>query len=161
MTFPTTVAGFRQDIEAAAVRLRRFDEKHSSTPRAPGKWTPKQILGHLIDSAANNHARFVLGQLRDDLDFPGYDQDAWVAVQRHDARPWQELVELWRAYNLHLAHVMERADPAALSRSRQRHSLDKIAFEPSPASRPVTLEELMLDYIAHLRHHLAQVFAED
>ena len=49
-------------------------------------------LGHLIDSAVNNHARFVRAQLQDDLVFPGYDQDGWVRVQRYDERSWPALV---------------------------------------------------------------------
>jgi len=84
----------------------QITESQSERPRAEDQWSSKQIIGHLIDSAANNHARFVLGQLKDDLVFPGYEQDRWVASQHYQEASWSQLVELWRAYNLHLAHVM-------------------------------------------------------
>jgi hypothetical protein len=159
--FATRLTDFKGRLRDTAARLRAFDERRASTPRAAGKWTPKQVLGHLIDSAANNHARFVNAQLKDDLEFHGYEQDAWVRVQRYDARPWHELVDLWLAYNLHLAHVMECADPSSRTAPRQRHSLDRIAFEVRAADEPVTLEYLMTDYIAHLWHHVEQVLASE
>jgi hypothetical protein len=157
--FATRIADFRNRLRDTASRLRAFDERRASTPRAAGKWTPKQILGHLIDSAANNHARFVNAQLKDDLEFPGYEQDAWVRVQRYDARPWGELVDLWLAYNLHLAHVMEHADPSGRTEPRRRHSLDHIAFRTRDVGESVTLEYLMTDYLEHLWHHVGQVLA--
>ena len=53
----------------------------SQTPRAQDKWSPREIVGHLIDSAANNHQRFVRAQFTDDLVFSGYQQAEWVGVQ--------------------------------------------------------------------------------
>src|SRR5437763_12551767 len=99
---------FKQTIDAAVPRLRAISESESRVPRAEGEWSSKQIIGHLIDSAANNHARFVLGQLKDDLVFPGYDQDGWVKVNHYQERSWAELIQLWKSYNLHLHHVMAR-----------------------------------------------------
>ncbi len=69
---------FRQTVNSAAERLRAIHEAQAAQPRTEDHWSSKQIIGHLIDSATNNHARFVLGQLKDDLVFPGYDQDGWV-----------------------------------------------------------------------------------
>src|SRR5215218_11115966 len=101
---------FRATVNAAAERMRAMDESEARKRRAPGAWSRKQIVGHLIDSAANNHARFVRGQLEPEhLDFAGYEQDAWVAAQRYEDEPWADLVELWRLYNLHIAHVMAGA----------------------------------------------------
>ena len=114
----------------------------------------------MIDSAANNHARFVVGQLKDDLIFPGYDQNGWVKMNHYQERPWSELIELWRAYNLHLHHVMSTADKARLTTPCTLHTLQEIAFKTVPQSEPVTLEYLMKDYVDHLKHHLAQVFGE-
>src|SRR3977135_991386 len=67
----------KETIESAAPRLLQISEAQSEQPRAEEHWSAKQIIGHLIDSATNNHARFVLGQLKNDLVFPGYDQDQW------------------------------------------------------------------------------------
>jgi hypothetical protein len=104
------LADFRRTVADAAGRLLIYSDTDAARPLAPGKWSRKEIIGHLIDSAANNHARFVRAQLHDDLVFEGYDQARWVEVQRYRERPWTDLVGLWQAYNVHIASVMESAD---------------------------------------------------
>ena len=151
---------FKETILSASDRLKKISEAESAEPRAEDHWSSKQIIGHLIDSAANNHARFVVGQLKNDLVFPGYDQNDWVTTNHYQQRPWSELIELWRAYNLHLYHVMSNADEAKLNTPRTLHTLQEIAFKTVPESEPVTLEYLMKDYVDHLKHHLAQVFGD-
>jgi hypothetical protein len=130
-----------------------------SSPGDEG-WTPKQIVGHLIDSAANNHRRFVLGQFTDDLVFDGYAQEDWVRAQAYDRADWETLVALWRSYNLHLAHMMAHAPEEVLQRERAAHTLDRIAFKTVALDRPATLEYLMRDYVVHLKHHLRQILPE-
>ena len=124
---------------------------------APGKWSPKEIIGHLIDSAANNHQRFVRAQSQDDLIFPGYDQDTWVTVQRYLDAPWQDLVTLWRSYNLHIARLMAVTPDEVRLRERKRHNLHELAWQPVPADAPATLDYFMRDYVLHLHHHLRQI----
>ena len=150
---------YRQTIEGATTRLLEINESESEQPRAEEHWSSKQILGHLIDSAANNHARFVLGQLKDDLVFPGYDQNGWVKTNHYQEESWSQLVSLWRAYNLHLHHLMAHADQRKMSTPCTLHTLQEIAFQTVPSSAPVTLEYLMQDYVVHLKHHLAQIFS--
>ena len=145
-------------VLSAAPRLLLISEGQSEQPRAEDHWSSKQIIGHLIDSATNNHARFVQAQLKDDLLFPGYEQDGWVRVQQYQKAPWPQLVELWRAYNLHLLHVMSCVPPEKLMNQCTQHSLQTIAFETVSESEPVTLEYLMKDYVVHLKHHLSQIF---
>ena len=152
---------FKQTIDSTAPRLLQLNEAQSEQPRAEDHWSAKQIIGHLIDSAANNHARFVLGQLKDDLVFPGYDQDVWVETNHYQDAPWPQLVELWRTYNLHLHHVMAHADKSKLGAPRTLHTLQEIAFKTVPKSEPATLEYLMKDYVDHLKHHLAQIFPNE
>jgi hypothetical protein len=146
----------RRAVDEALPRLNAISESESARRAAPGNWSRKEILGHLIDSAANNHARFVRARFQDELVFPGYDQDAWVRAQRYDASTWTDLVALWRSYNLHLARVMEATPHEERSRARARHNLHEIAWRTVPASQPTTLEYFMRDYIGHMRHHLAQ-----
>lgn len=150
---------FKDTIDTATPRLLEITEAESSEPRAQDHWSSKQIIGHLIDSAANNHARFVLGQLKDDLVFPGYDQDGWVATNHYQQAPWPQLVDLWRAYNLHLHHVMSHASPEKLNTPCTQHTLQEIAFKTVPQAEPVTLAYLMKDYVDHLKHHLDQIFS--
>ena len=152
---------FKHTIESASQRLRQISETQSEQPLAEDHWSSKQIIGHLIDSAANNHARFVLGQLKDDLVFPGYDQNGWVNTNHYQDEPWPQLVELWRAYNLHLQHVMAHSDKSKLTTPCTLHTLQEIAFKTVPKSEPVTLEYLMKDYVDHLKHHLAQIFTDE
>ena len=152
---------FKQTVESAAPRLLAISEPNSQEPRAEDKWSAKQILGHLIDSAANNHARFVLAQTKDDLLFPGYDQEAWVNINHYQERPWSELIGLWRAYNLQLHHLMTHASPQKMNTPCTLHTLQEIAFKAVPKSEPVTLEYLMKDYVDHLKHHLSQIFTEE
>ena len=148
---------FRRTIDTASPQLLKLSEAEAERPRAEEHWSSKQILGHLIDSAANNHARFVLGQLKDDLLFPGYDQDGWVKTNHYQEAGWSQLVDLWRSYNLHLVHLMARADKDKMSTPCTLHTLQEIAFKAVPQSEAVTLEYLMQDYVAHLKHHLNQI----
>src|SRR5262245_17020217 len=109
---------FRQTLDRAAQQLLLFSDANASVRPAPGKWSKKEIIGHLLDSASNNHGRFVRAQLQDDLVFPGYDQDEWVRVQRYQSRRWVDLVRAWHAYNHQIASVMAAADEDALTRRR-------------------------------------------
>jgi enamine deaminase RidA (YjgF/YER057c/UK114 family) len=136
---------FAAILEEAPPRLAALTEIQSQPRPAPGKWSPKEILGHLIDSAANNHHRFVRFQ-GDEARFPPYAQEEWVARQGYQEARWSVLVELWSAYNLHLHHVMSRVDPASLGRQCRVGD-----------DEPATIEFLIVDYVRHLKHHLAQI----
>jgi len=153
---PTFVAYFRQTVDRATDRLLTFSDIEAAARPAPGKWSRKEIIGHLIDSASNNHGRFVRAQLQDDLIFAGYDQEEWVRAQRYQERPWPDLVRLWQAFNHHIAAVMETADPQAVTRPRARHNLDQLAWRSVSAMQSTTLEYFMRDYVEHLQHHLGQ-----
>jgi hypothetical protein len=148
---------FRRTIETASERLLRLTEAESEARPARGGWSPKETIGHLIDSAANNHQRFVRAQFTDDLQFPGYRQDDWIAAQHYQQAPWAQLVELWRLYNLHLLRVVSHIPEAKLREPRREHTLHKIAWKLVDENEAATLEYLILDYIRHLKHHLGQI----
>jgi hypothetical protein len=146
--FPDIAEALVQTVEAAVPKLRSLSESRAEQPRAAGKWSPKQVIGHLIDSAANNHQRFVRAQEADSYAGPGYEQDHWVGVQGYQESPWDDLVALWRAYNRHLAQVIARIPEA------RRGTMCTIGSD-----NPVSLGFLASDYVRHLRHHLAQADA--
>ena len=131
---------------------RDFDgisETEASAAAIPGGWSRKEILGHLIDSASNNHQRFVRAQLQDELRWPGYDQSGCVRVQRYQDARWNDLVSFWAAYNRFIAHVL-----AAVQQ-------EKLATPCWIGEYPLmTLAELAADYLKHLEHHLDQIRAK-
>jgi hypothetical protein len=136
----------RAEVARAAAAFRTWGEAEAMAPRGTDKWVRKEILGHLIDSAVNNHQRFVRAQLADPYVGPGYEQQAWVSVNRYRERPWTELVDLWVGLNGHVATVIEYVPPDRLK------TVCRIG-EYEPAS----LEFVMTDYLTHLKHHLAQI----
>lgn len=148
---------FRETIETAEKRLLSISERQSQIPRAEDKWSPREIIGHLIDSAANNHQRFVRAQFIDELSFSGYEQEEWVRVQGYNQEPWLQLVQLWKHYNLHLLHLMSLVPEETRTKPRSTHNLDQIAWKTVAAKDFVTLEYFMRDYVAHLKNHLAQI----
>src|SRR5688500_4747794 len=86
------VVDLLNSIERAVPALLALDGDRSRRHPAPGKWSPREVIGHLVDSASNNHQRFVRAQFQDDLVFSGYEQAEWVAAQRYQESPWDELV---------------------------------------------------------------------
>ena len=138
---------YRSLLAMAVPRLLSISEADSSAPRAPDKWSRKEILGHLIDSASNNHQRFVRAQLSSEIRLPDYEQEAWVHTQGYQNEQWGNLVQLWNMYNLHLLHV-----GAGISPER----LNSLCFIGD--NEPVTLELLFSDYVRHVKHHLEQIF---
>ena len=150
---------FHQTIQSAALRLKEISADDAGKAAA-GAWSAKQVLGHLIDSAANNHQRFVRGQFTGDLVFPGYDGDQWVDAQKYNDESWPDLIDLWRAYNLHLLRVVSLIPERVLTQQRDKHTLDQIAFKTVDLSEPATLEYLIRDYLDHLKHHLDQIWRQ-
>lgn len=140
----------RLAVDEAERRLRGFSDSETEKPILSGGWSRKQVLGHLIDSASNNHQRFVRAALQASLDFPGYDQQGCVDLQSPEEADWALLVSLWASYNRYLAHVIERI-PAAKLETHCRIG----------SGEPVTLGFLATDYLRHLLHHLRQIGAAD
>jgi hypothetical protein len=140
-------------------RLEAVSDGDAARRPAPGQWCAKEIVGHLIDSASNNHQRFVRARWQEDLVFVGYDQDAWVEAEEYRAAPWLELLDLWVGYNLHLARVMRATPESVRLRSHTRHNLDQLAWKPVAPGEPATLDYFMRDYVDHLHHHVRQIEA--
>ena len=140
------LSGLASAIETMPPLLGRITDSEAARKPGPGRWSKKEILGHLIDSAANNHQRFVRAQLTPHLHFPEYEQESWVAAQSYATEAWPELVTLWLALNRHLLHVLRALPDSAL-----QHEVS-IGGKP-----PVALFEVAEGYLRHLNHHLSQI----
>ena len=152
---------FRQTIDSASKELLRIPTEQNQTPRSAGKWSPKEIVGHLIDSASNNHQRFVRAQFTDDLVFAGYEQEGWVRAQNYQGENWAELVQLWKLYNQHILHLMRLIPEESRMKLRHKHNLHQIASDNLSENEPVTLDWFMRDYVDHMKKHLRQILGAD
>lgn len=158
---PACATRLRAAVDAATPRLLALSDDAIRHRAAPGRWSPAEVIGHLVDSASNNHQRFVRAADQNDLVFAGYAQDAWVSRQQYQTAPWEDLVALWQLYNRQLARLMTATPAEVRTRLHQRHSLHRVAFRPVPENRSTTLDYFMNDYVDHLEHHLAQVLVPD
>ena len=158
---PRCAVRLREAVRRAEPMLRAISEDMSARPPAPGKWSPRQIIGHLIDSASNNHQRFVRAAWKDDLIFPGYEQEQWVELQRYQTQPWSELLTFWSAYNRHLAVLMAAVPLEARTRIHERHNLDEIATRAPTKRTEQTLDYFMSDYVDHLELHMQQILGRE
>ena len=146
MTVPETSTALRHIADSFSEELLAADSRAAARRPDSKSWSPKEVLGHLIDSAANNHQRFVRAQQTDVLTLPGYEQNHWVSSQGYQDADWPHLVALWTHLNLHLADVIARIPPG-------RYSVPCVIGD----SEPVTLEFVIVDYLRHLEHHMAQI----
>jgi len=126
--------------------LLAVDPRNTARRPDPRTWSPKEVLGHLIDSAANNHQRFLRAPEQDQHSLPWDVQNHWVRSQGYNDADWPHLVALWTHFNLHLADVMARIPT-------DRYSVPCTIGE----SEAVTLEFMIVDYLSHLKHHMAQI----
>jgi hypothetical protein len=137
-----------QAANSAAERWRALPDQILTFRPSEDAWSIKETTGHLIDSASNNHQRFVRLQLAERLTFPDYEQDNnhWVRIQQYQDRTWEDLLGLWHHFNIQLAHLIRSVDPACLSH----------VWEVDPKTS-LTLFDLMTDYLRHLEVHLDQI----
>ena len=112
---------------------------------AEDKWSLREIMGHLIDSASNNHQRFVRIQF-EDVPSITYNQDNWNNHSYHNQVDSKYLIKFWELYNLHLAELIKLIPGKNFVRECN------VGKEQN-----VTLQWLVEDYVRHLEHHLRQL----
>lgn len=145
-TFADAGRALERVLDVSAPLLATITDREAIESRPSGKWSRKEILGHLIDSASNNHQRFVRGVQDHGGDYPSYDQDSCVTLQRPNEVAWSVLLGLWSNYNRYLAHVIAGLPPEAAGYSMQ------VGDNPV-----VDLLWVAIDYVEHLKHHLNQI----
>ena len=134
-------------VNNSAVLIKNIPEDEFSKKPRPEKWSKKEILGHLLDSAFNNHRRFVSGQT-ETIPKIFYHQNEWVDLQNYQAIPKGILIQLWWMMNIHIAHVLEMMPEENYFRECNTGKGDAELH---------TLHWLAEDYMKHLKHHLQQI----
>ena len=144
---PNTIhRAFQEDLVRIRTALFALPQDLADVPWRSGGWTRKQILGHMLDSAANNHQRFVRASLDGRYSGPTYDQQAWVNAHGYAEQSWSTLLAWWSALHQMLNAVVERIPEERLDTVRY--------IDDDP---PTTLRFRIEDYIVHLDHHLRQM----
>ena len=137
--------------------LEKLADVETELKPSSKKWSIKEILGHLVDSAYHNHQRVIYAERQGHLVFPGYDQDHWVLKNDYQNRGWRELILLWKMVNLHFACVVKKIKEDHLEKEYSSHNFHEVCMNPWPKHRRASLAYLIWDYIQHLEHHLNQV----
>lgn len=145
-TVDICMAQFIHLLDTIPSQLRSLSEEEFSLIPAPGKWSKKQIIGHLIDSATNNHHRFVRAQF-DDKPKILYDQELWNQHSYYQDMSQEHIISFWEKYNRHIVELMKRL-PAEMFEKECTMS----------DGRGYTIEWVFEDYVRHLEHHLRQIF---
>jgi DinB superfamily len=145
----TAISSLRDLLERVPPLLAKLPQDKVENRPSASKWSAKEELGHLLDSAANNHQRIVRAQLEDSPVMPGYDQTAWVRVHNYQHRDWSELIEVWRALNRQLLAAAEAVPKSAWTRTLT-----------VAGSEPLTLRFVFEDYVDHMLHHLEHIGIE-
>lgn len=148
MSVEDVAARFRAAIESAGARLGAISEDSAGQPSRPGGWLRKQELGHLLDSAQNNHQRIALAAINGGYEGPAYAQNAWVDLHAYDGLSWEHLLRHWQERNWMLGRLITHLPEQSLSAPVQ------IGNDPT-----MTLEAWIDDYLRHLDHHVSTITA--
>jgi len=140
------VGRLKQIVAKAPSLLMAISPAEAERQGAAGKWSKKQELGHLVDSACNNHQRIVRAQVEEQPSLANYDGDRWVALHNYQAMDWGEIIESWRVMNQQLIRAASIITPQSANR--------KLTVG---GGNPLTLGFLVDDYVDHLRHHLRHI----
>lgn len=134
-----TIEIFRNDFS-------ELDERITSLRISQDKWTLKEIIGHLIDSASNNHQRFIRLQLSEVLEFPDYGGSEWLRIQKHQNMKFSELLSLFYYYNKLLINIILNMDEKCLENKWNINWDENSTF--------ITFEKLLNHYVNHMKSHL-------
>src|SRR3954469_17821117 len=137
-----------QIIETYAAQFNAIADSDFSAKPNPLKWSKKEVLGHLIDSAQSNLRRFVCGQY--ELSPPNitYDQNFWVTANDYEHAPKEDVILLWKLINRRIAAILKNMPP---------ENYDRECDTGKQSVQLHTLAWLADDYVRHMKHHLNQI----
>ena len=128
------------------IKIEAIPDLLFSAKPQPEKWSKKEVLGHLVDSAQNNLRRFICGQNEKQPPVITYQQDFWVSSNQYRSIPKEEVIQLWRLLNFRICAVLENLPPENYTKECNTGSLH-------------TLQWLAGDYVKHLKHHMNQIIS--
>lgn len=140
----SAIQELREIIKHFTAAIAKLEEPGFSTRPSPEKWSQKEVLGHLVDSAQNNLRRFICGQYEASPPKILYDQDFWVASNHYRQMDKHDVIQLWRLLNERIAAVLENMPAENASKLCDVGKLQPISW-------------LAEDYIQHMKHHLNQI----
>lgn len=140
-------AELQEIVSTFSLTIRAINTHDFNAKPNPTKWSRKEVLGHLIDSAHNNLRRFVVGQY-DQQPHIVYDQDFWVSANNYQNMPDEEVITLWKLLNERIIAVLNN-----MSIENYDRTCDTGKISPSIH----TMQWLATDYVKHLKHHLNQI----
>lgn len=140
----------QEHINTVPSKFLKYPEGELRRKPAPDKWSKKELLGHLIDSATNNHQRFIKAQFqKEPFILEPYEQEEWNRIQKYNEIDTKFLVEFWRMYNLHIVQLISNFPE------------EKLKIKCKSTDERETAENILLliiDYADHMDHHLRQIF---
>lgn len=139
----TIAAELKACVDQHIKTLRSIRENEMIYKPSPAKWSKKEMIGHLVDSAQNNIRRFIVAQYEEEPHIV-YNQDKWVAITNYQHYDLPDLINLWYLLNKHICNILE-STPAEMGQRK------------SKTENSHTIEWLAMDYIKHLKHHIHQV----
>ena len=142
----SVAAKFKTAIAAAEKSLSAITEELASQPARTGGWLRKEELGHLLDSAQNNHQRIALAAINCEYAGPEYAQNAWVDLHGYRTMTWTELLAFWKTRNQMLHRIIANIPEERLS--------SWVRIGDSPA---MTLSAWIDDYLHHMADHVTQM----
>jgi len=140
------ITDFRETILQVYSEMQRISDNIASNKKDATQWSIKEVIGHLIDSASNNHQRFIRLQIDEEIRLPFYQQVDFVRISNYQSEDWVILLDFWKFYNLHLVHIVGNID---------EQKLENVWI--TPKGEKLDLKFVVEDYLIHLKHHLSQI----
>lgn len=154
---PTYAAILNNVIDKSFNALKAIPLDTLEAKPDPNRWSQKELIGHLVDSAYNNHQRFLRAEAQGNLVFWTYAQDEWVVKNQYQQRNANEIIELWYRTNQHLCALISGLSDELIQKQTKEHNFHRICMKRIGEEDSTSLGYLIWDYIFHLEHHLAQL----